>query len=125
MLGIEPNYRTLTICHIMKKLGQSNGINVILYIILYIQITTEKKISLILKNLELLKGEVSRLNSILHLPLTFFLFLNQAQMESNPGGGQFYSSSKVISYSSNGSGQPKYYEASSETTKGPDGVTQI
>ena len=43
-------------------------------------------------------------------------------MESNPGGGQFYSSSKVISYSSNGNGQPKYYEASSETTKGPNGV---
>lgn len=47
-------------------------------------------------------------------------------MESNPGGsGQFYSSSKVISYSSNGSGQPKYYEASSETTKGPGGVRII
>lgn len=43
-------------------------------------------------------------------------------MEGNSGGDQFYSSSKVISYSSNGTGQPKYYEASSETTKGPGGV---
>lgn len=44
-------------------------------------------------------------------------------MQSNQG--QFFSSSKVISYSSDGSGsQPKYYEATSETTQGPDGVRQ-
>ena len=44
---------------------------------------------------------------------------------SNSPGGQFYSSSQVISYSSDGSGQPKYYQASTETTHGPDGVSSL
>lgn len=50
-----------------------------------------------------------------------------ADMErgATSSNGQFYSSSKVISYSSGGEGsQPKYYEASSETTQGPNGVRQ-
>jgi len=46
-----------------------------------------------------------------------------SQMHSDPNA-QFFSSSKVISYSSNGSGQPQYYEATSETTQGPHGVRQ-
>jgi len=46
-----------------------------------------------------------------------------AQMQNNPNAHCF-SSSKVVSYSSDGSGEPKYYEATSETTQGPGGVRQ-
>jgi len=50
-----------------------------------------------------------------------------ADMErgSSSSTGQFYSSSKVMSYSRGGEGDhPKYYEASSQITQGPDGVRQ-
>lgn len=63
-------------------------------------------------------------SNIILLQQLLFIILLQQSMSSNPSG-QFYSSSKVISYSSNGSGQPKYYEATSETTQGPDGVSEI
>lgn len=46
-----------------------------------------------------------------------------SEMSNNPSAHSF-SSSRVISYSSNGNGQPKYYEAASETTQGPNGVRQ-
>lgn len=45
------------------------------------------------------------------------------QMQNNPNAHSF-SSSKVISYSNDGSGEPKYYEATSETSQGPGGVRQ-
>ena len=44
---------------------------------------------------------------------------------SNPGaqGGHFYSSSSVMSYSHNGDGEPKIYQATSSVTQGPGGVS--
>jgi len=46
-----------------------------------------------------------------------------SRMQNDPNAHSF-SSSRVISYSSDGSSAPKYYEASSETTQGPGGVRQ-
>jgi len=42
----------------------------------------------------------------------------------NSGLGQSYSSTKIMSYSNTGQGQPKYYEATSSITQGPNGVRQ-
>lgn len=48
-----------------------------------------------------------------------------SQMQNSPNAHSFSSSSsRVVSYSSNGNGAPKYYEASSSTTQGPGGVRQ-
>jgi len=47
------------------------------------------------------------------------------QMQNNPNTHSFQSSSsRVVSFSSDGSGAPKIYEASSSTTQGPGGVRQ-
>jgi len=47
------------------------------------------------------------------------------QMQNDPNTHSFQSSSsRVVSFSSNGNGPPKYYEASSSTTHGPGGVRQ-
>jgi len=46
-----------------------------------------------------------------------------SQMENSPNS-QCFSSSRVISYSNTGGGEPKYYEATSQTTQGPGGVRQ-
>jgi len=46
-----------------------------------------------------------------------------SEMQNNPNAHCF-TSSKVVSYSNDGSGEPKYYEATSETTQGPGGVRQ-
>lgn len=46
-----------------------------------------------------------------------------SQMQQNPNS-HFSSSSRVVSYSSNGQGPPKIYEATSSTTQGPGGVRQ-
>ena len=43
-------------------------------------------------------------------------------MRNNPSTHS-YSSTKVFSYSNTGQGEPKYYEATSETTQGPGGVS--
>ena len=43
-------------------------------------------------------------------------------MRNNPSTHS-YSSTKVFSYSNTGEGEPKYYEATSETTQGPGGVS--
>lgn len=42
---------------------------------------------------------------------------------SNPDGFS-YSSSKVMSYSSDGRNPPKYFEAASSTKRGPGGVRE-
>jgi len=48
-----------------------------------------------------------------------------SRMQNDPNANAHsFSSSRVISYSSDGSSAPKYYEASSETTQGPGGVRQ-
>jgi len=44
-----------------------------------------------------------------------------SEMQNNPNT-HCYSSSKVVSYSNDGSGQPKYYESTSQTSQGPGGV---
>lgn len=47
------------------------------------------------------------------------------QMQNDPNTHSFQSSSsRVVSFSSDGSGAPKFYEASSSTTQGPGGVRQ-
>jgi hypothetical protein len=47
----------------------------------------------------------------------------QGNMQSNPDGFA-YSSSQVMSYSNDGRNPPKYFEASSSTKRGPDGVRE-
>ena len=47
----------------------------------------------------------------------------QGNMQSNPDGFA-YSSSQVMSYSNDGRNPPKYFEVSSSTKRGPDGVRE-
>ena len=60
-------------------------------------------------------------NIIVHVNLEALFVIQQERMANDPNTFS-YSSSSVMSYSNDGRGEPKYFQATKSTKKAPGGV---